>query len=95
MKAKCAEYIKDEKNPYLSKPTYGPYYASPVQLTLGIIGTLSALTLTCLDEDTSLALALLPVLGGIAAGTMFAEMGLDLAHSMNARFSVKEPEING
>jgi hypothetical protein len=92
LKKKAGEYLKDEKNPFLNNPTYGPHFATPARLTAGIIGAVDAIALTSLSEDISWVLRILPLLGGIAAGNVIAEASLDIAHHINARLNHQRQE---
>lgn len=87
LKKKAGEYLKDEKNPYLTNPTYGSHFGTPLRLTMGIIGAVDAIALTALSEDISWVLYALPLLGGIAAGNVIAEASLDIAHHINVRLN--------
>ena len=74
-------YMKENLNPYKQTPNYGPEYANSLALTMGTIATMDAIALGTIFTTSSVTIALLPVLGGIAAGNAAAKCAMDIANS--------------
>lgn len=75
-------YMKDDLNPYKTNPQYGPNYVSTIALTMGTIAAIDSLALGTFFAPATLTVALLPILGGIAAGSTIAKLGMDIAHRL-------------
>ena len=73
-------HLKDSHNPYKLNPRYGPQYISTMDLTMGAIAAVDAFALGTIFLANSWSIALIPVLGGIAAGSTVAKLGMDIAH---------------
>lgn len=69
------QYVEKWKNEW-----YGPHYISSFDLTLAVIGAVDAVALGTFFVPGSLTVALIPSLGGIAAGNCLAKRGMDIAH---------------
>jgi hypothetical protein len=80
LKHYAKEYLKDDHNPYLLNPLRGPNYITTLDVTMGAIAAVDALALGTIFLANSWAVTLLPVLGGLAAGSCLAKLGMDLAH---------------
>lgn len=77
-----ANTLKDEYNPYLQQPFYGPDYINSTEMTFAVIGTVDAIAFTVIFSSSSWTLFFLPMLSGIAAGSCLAKMGMDLSHKI-------------
>lgn len=73
--------FKAERNLYNLNPFYGPSYVSSVDLTMATIAALDAIALGTIFIAGSWTVALIPVLGGLAAGDCLAKRGIDFAYS--------------
>lgn len=82
LKGAAEEYLKDDHNPYKVNPQYGPHYVSNLDITLGAIAAIDAVALGTIFIAGSWTVALIPALGGIAAGSVAAKFGMDAAHSL-------------
>ena len=80
LKSYANEYLKDEKNPYQLHPYYGPKYVSSLNLSMGTIAAIDAIAIGTVFTAGSWSIAALPILGGIAAGSVIAKIGMDLGH---------------
>lgn len=81
LKKLANEYLKNDHNPYLLNPKHGPTYVTSLDLTLGAIAALDAIALGTIFVAGSWSVALIPVLGGIAAGSVAAKWGMDKAYA--------------
>lgn len=79
LKKLAKEYLKDDHNPYLLNALYGPRYVSTLDLSMGTIAAIDSLALGTIYIAGSWSIALLPALGGIAAGSAAAKLGMDIA----------------
>ena len=84
LKQLAKQYLRDEQNPYERNPRFGPHYVSVLDLTLGVIAAADAFALGTIFIAGSWTVALIPVLGGVAAGNCLAKMGMDIAHSWSS-----------
>jgi hypothetical protein len=87
------ENMKTEKDPYKKNPTYGPHYVNSIDLTLAAIAAIDAIALGTLFVAGSWTVALLPLLGGIAAGSCAAKLGMDIAHHFKTKDSKVPPAV--
>lgn len=81
LKSLADYYIKDEHNPYKQSPNYGPEYNNSFTVTMAVISAIDALALGTIYTTTIPTVALLPIMGGIAAGNAAAKFGMDVANS--------------
>ena len=79
----AAEYLKDDHNPYLLNPYYGPDYVTPLTVTMATVAAVDSLALGTIFVAGSMTVALLPVLGGIAVGSVVAKLGIDMAQRIS------------
>lgn len=78
---KLASKLKDEHNPYLLYPYFGPHYVGKGELALGVIAAVNAVAINSVYSANSWAMTkMIPILGGAAAGSCLAKIGLDYYH---------------
>jgi len=70
-------YLKDECNPYKLHPRYQEC-VNPLELTMSVIAAADAIALGTIFVTNSLSIALIPVLGGIAAGSCAAKFCMNV-----------------
>lgn len=80
LKKLANHFMKDERNPYLLRPEYGPNYISTLEITMAVIGAVDAIALGTIYMASSSVVVFIPILGGIAAGSYLAKHGMDVAH---------------
>ncbi len=80
LKKLADDYLKDEVNPYKSHPRYDNYMSS-IDLMMGGIAAVDAIALGTLFVAGSWTVAVLPALGGVAAGNCAAKWAMDIIHS--------------
>jgi len=71
-------YLKDERNPYKVNPQYEKC-VNTLELTFGIIAAVDAIALGTLFVAGFWPVALIPILGGIAAGSSATKFGKNIA----------------
>jgi hypothetical protein len=72
-------YLKDDRNPYKINPKYDTRITT-FDVTLGTISAIDAIALGTLFMTNSWCVALLPALGGLAAGNCAAKIGMNIAN---------------
>lgn len=79
LKQLANEYLKDERNPYKLNPRYDDC-VSTLDLTMGSIAVVDAIALGTLFTAATLPVAILPALGGIAAGSCAAKLAMNVVN---------------
>lgn len=72
-------YLKDERNPYKLSSKY-ENCVSRLDVAMGTIAAIDAIALATLFVTNSWTIALLPALGGLAAGSALAKWGMNLSN---------------
>ena len=85
------EYLKDDHNPYMLDPLYGPNYISTLDLTLVAIAAIDSIALGTIFLTSSLTIALLPAVGGIVVGSCIAKYSMDSFQSLSSTSTVPTP----
>lgn len=78
LRAAAQNYLKAEKNPFIHGSS--PMKISRLDVTLAAIAAIDALALGTLFYSNSTTVNLIPVLGGIAAGSTMAKTALESAN---------------
>lgn len=71
-------YLKDERNPYELNPQYEKCI-NAIDITLATIAAIDAIALGTISLTNCWTIALLPVLGGLAAGNSAAKWGMNMS----------------
>ena len=72
-------YLKDERNPYKLNPQYNACI-SAVDLTLGVIAAVDSVAIGTILMCNFWTISFMPILGGVAAGSCLAKMGMNATH---------------
>ena len=83
LKKLANEYLKPEKNMYIQTPFFGPNYISTLDVTMAAIAAVDAIALGTIFVANSWTVAIIPALGGLAAGSCVAKWGMDMAQAAN------------
>ncbi|KIC71684.1 hypothetical protein DB44_DE00100 [Candidatus Protochlamydia amoebophila] len=72
------EYIKEEHNPYLDGIKFGPNYVNNTSLLIATVAAIDSIALGTFFTTNYIGVSLFPFAGGLAAGNILAQRGIDL-----------------